>query len=316
MNSPAKACCTPSAPLTMALTETAIEHANTGSTKGMKLLPGGPFLMGTDSSEAWAADGEGPIREVTIKPFFIDETAVTNKQFAAFVKATGFKTEAERFGWSFVFHNQVPKAKKSKLVDQTVQGLNWWCKVNGASWAHPEGPGSDVRQRQDHPAIHLTWNDAIAYCRWAGKRLLTEAEWEYAARGGQVQKIYPWGDDLSPGGRHLCNIWQGQFPHQDSAADGWRGTCPVRSFPANGFGLYEVSGNVWEWCSDWFSPSYHVHAPKLNPKGPPFGERKMMKGGSYLCHASYCNRYRVAARTSNTPDSSTGNCGFRCARDP
>jgi len=311
-----KACCTPTAPhAAAALTETNIAFANSGATKGMRLLAGGPFLMGTDSAEAWANDGEGPVREVTVNPFYLDETTVTNRQFGEFVRATGFITEAERFGWSFVFHNQVPKTKVDKLVEQTVLGLDWWCKVNGACWKHPEGPGSEVRKRQDHPAIHLSWNDAIAYCRWAGKRLPTEAEWEYVVRGGLVQKLYPWGDELVPNRRHRCNIWQGKFPHADSGADGWKGSCPVRSFPPNGFGLFEVSGNVWEWCGDWFSPSYHVHAPKVNPTGPPFGERKLMKGGSYLCHASYCNRYRVAARTSNTPDSSTGNCGFRCARD-
>jgi formylglycine-generating enzyme required for sulfatase activity len=163
--------------------------------------------------------------------------------------------------------------------------------------------------------VHVSWNDASAYADWAGKRLPTEAEWEYAARGGLEQKLYPWGDDLTPAGRHLCNIWQGEFPTHDTAEDGYAGTCPVDAFPPNGFELYSVAGNVWEWCLDWFSPDFHRIATRVNPVGPPSGTAKVMKGGSYLCHASYCNRYRVAARTSNTPDSSTTNTGFRCVRD-
>jgi formylglycine-generating enzyme required for sulfatase activity len=156
----------------------------------------------------------------------------------------------------------------------------------------------------EHPVVHISWNDALAYCHWAGKRLPSEAEWEFAARGGLRQKIYPWGDELTPNGKHQCNIWQGKFPTFNSGADGHTGTAPVKSFLPNGFGLYNCAGNVWEWCSDWFSPF------KRNPES---GESKIIKGGSYLCHASYCNRYRVAARTANTPDSSSGHTGFRCA---
>ncbi len=315
-----KGCCTPTAvrapgPAAAPLPSAIAPAAAPAPTTGMRHLPGGVFLMGTESPEAWVADGEGPVREVTVGPFYLDRTAVSNRQFQDFVQATGYRTEAERFGWSFVFHTLLPPAKVKSLAQGTVLGMDWWCRVPGACWRQPEGPGSHVRQRLDHPAIHLAWHDAQAYCTWAGKRLPTEAEWEYAARGGLVQKMYAWGDELTPGGQHVCNIWQGNFPHEDTGADGYRGTCPVKAFPPNGFGLYNMCGNVWEWCADWFSPGHHLHASRVNPAGPPSGERKLMKGGSYLCHHSYCNRYRVAARTSNTPDSSTGNCGFRCARD-
>ena len=165
------------------------------------------------------------------------------------------------------------------------------------------------------PAVHTSWNDAAAFAEWAGKRLPTEAEWEYAARGGLAQKTYPWGDELTPGGRHLCNIWQGEFPHLDSGDDGYTAPAPVDAFPPNGYGLYTITGNAWEWCADWFHPSYHVTATRINPVGPRDGATKVMKGGSYLCHRSYCNRYRVAARTSNTADSTTTNISFRCVRD-
>jgi formylglycine-generating enzyme required for sulfatase activity len=187
--------------------------------------------------------------------------------------------------------------------------------VSGADWRHPEGPDSSVDARLHHPAVHISWNDAGEYARWAGKRLPTEAEWEFAARGGLEQKKYPWGDELTPSGTHLCNIWQGSFPHQDLGEDGYTAPAPVDAFPPNGYGLYTITGNAWEWCQDWFSPDWHVRATRVNPVGPPSGAQKLMKGGSYLCHKSYCNRYRVAARTSNTADSTTTNISFRCVRD-
>ena len=277
-------------------------------------FPATTFLMGTEAGDGFPADGEGPVREVSLSGFAIDQCAVSNDEFAAFVEDSGYVTEAEHFGWSFVFKNHVPKSAFKKQLVRTVPGLAWWYAVDRACWKRPEGPGSNVRKRGDHPVTHVSHADACAYSAWAGKRLPREAEWELAARGGLEQRIYAWGDELTPGGKHYCNIWQGRFPEHDRAADGYAGTCPVRAFPPNGNGLYNVAGNVWEWCADWFSPDYHLTASSTDPGGPPRGSNRVMRGGSFLCHRSYCNRYRVAARTSNSPDSSTANLGFRCAR--
>ncbi|SEO52637.1 formylglycine-generating enzyme family protein [Paenibacillus sp. OV219] len=282
--------------------------------QNMVHLAGGSFLMGTDDSEGFPADGEGPIREVTLEPFYMDPCAVSNAEFARFIDETGYATETEQFGWSFVFHALVSPETAKKVVS-VVQSTPWWWVVQGADWRHPEGPDSDIASRLDHPVAQVTWKDAEAYCRWAGKRLPTEAEWEYAARGGLMQKRYPWGDELKQGGEHRCNIWQGKFPTKNHASDGYVGTSPVNAYLPNGYGLYNMSGNVWEMCSDWFSPNDHLTGPRHNPKGPAKGTAKSMRGGSFLCHKSYCNRYRVAARSSNTPDSSSSNIGFRCARD-
>lgn len=268
--------------------------------------------MGADDREGFAADGEGPVRKVTLRPFWIDATSVTNARFAAFVDATGYVTEAERFGNSFVFGGLLPDDFPET---RGVAAAPWWREVPGACWRAPEGPRSDIETRMDHPVVHVSWNDATAYCAWAGVRLPAEAEWEYAARGGLDRRRYPWGDELTPGGEHMCNIWQGAFPSHNTLDDGFLGTAPAAAFPANGYGLSNMAGNVWEWCADWFSPSFHAGGPRDNPAGPPLGEAKVIRGGSYLCHASYCNRYRVAARSSNTPDSTTGHMGFRCARD-
>ncbi|MEU6644676.1 formylglycine-generating enzyme family protein [Saccharomonospora sp. NPDC046836] len=264
----------------------------------MITLPGGVFRMGTEDADGFPEDREGPVRAVTVAPFAIDPHSVSNERFAEFVDATGYRTDAERFGWSYVFAKFLPGAlrKSSPRPEQTP----WWCGVSGAFWRRPEGPGSDLDGRWDHPAVHISWHDAAAYCTWAGRRLPTEAEWEYAARGGLDQARYPWGDELTPDGEHRCNIWQGQFPVRDRAEDGYAGTAPVNAFQPNGFGLYNVSGNVWEWCAGWFDDAQANRA---------------MRGGSYLCHDSYCNRYRVAARTANSPDSSSGNLGFRTATD-
>ncbi|MEV5749158.1 formylglycine-generating enzyme family protein [Actinoallomurus sp. NPDC052308] len=275
-------------------------------------LPGGSFLMGTDDREGFPADGEGPVRRIELSSFHIDATAVTNAQFAGFVKATGYVTDAERFGSSFVFEGFLNA--DLKRVSPLVDAAPWWRAVTGAFWKHPEGPGSSITARQHHPVVHVSWNDAQAYCAWSDTRLPTEAEWEYAARGGLEQRRYPWGDELSPGGRHLCNIWQGDFPILNTGEDGYLGTAPAKSFPPNGHGLYNVVGNVWEWCADWFSVGFHRTGPRRDPAGPPDGSDKVMRGGSHMCHASYCNRYRVAARSANTPDSSAGNIGFRVAR--
>jgi sulfatase modifying factor 1 len=274
-------------------------------------LPGGTFLMGTNYPNAFPADGEGPVRPVSLSPFAIDTYPVTNRDFAAFVSATNYRTESEIYEWSFVFWAHLPPNRLDELVEDTVAAAPWWCKVPGAFWQHPEGPGSHINDRPNHPVVHVSWNDAAAYAAWAGQSLPTEAQWEYAARGGLEQKLYPWGDELTPNGKHLCNIWQGEFPRIDTAEDGFAGACPVDSFPPNPFGLYSITGNVWEWCSDWFHTAFTT-AAQHNPTGPATGQIKVMKGGSFLCHASYCNRYRVAARTANTPDSAASNIGFRC----
>lgn len=276
-------------------------------------IPAGEFLMGTNSKEGFPADGEGPIRKVAIDSFYIDQYAVTNAAFLEFVKETNYKTEAEEFGWSFVFYMFLSE-ETAKKVKQNVVGTPWWYVVEGANFKHPEGPDSNISDRMDHPVVHISWNDASAYAKWAGKRLPTEAEWEYAARGGLEQKMYPWGDELTEGDKHKCNIWQGAFPKTNTALDGYKSTAPVNAYDPNGFGLYNVSGNVWEWCSDWFTRNLHQKGGRSNPQGPEKGDARVMRGGSYLCHKSYCNRYRVAARSSNTPDSSTGNIGFRCAK--
>lgn len=318
MSSETPSCCSPPSPDRAEKLECArIEKPKAFSPNGMVQLAGGSFQMGAEGSEIWVNDGESPIREVTLNPFWMDECAVSNQQFADFVHATGFVTETERFGWSFVHFSQIPVAKSKSLAEFRVQGLEWWYRVDGADWRHPLGFGKSFEDlnRQAHPVVHLTWNDANAFATWAGKRLPTEAEWEFAARGGLDQNIYPWGNELTPDKKHRCNIWQGVFPKKDSGEDGYTGTAPARSFKPNAFGLYNMAGNVWEWTADWFSPSFHVLGPRENPAGPLHGERKAMRGGSYLCHESYCNRYRCSARTSNTTDSSSGHLGFRCAAD-
>ncbi|WP_433018817.1 formylglycine-generating enzyme family protein [Kribbella sp. CA-294648] len=258
-------------------------------------IQAGTFLMGTADPDGFPADLEGPVRPVILDAYSIGTTAVTNAQFAAFVEDTKYVTDAERFGWSYVFAGFLPS--QLRKVSPRPEATPWWCGVSGADWRTPEGPGSDLADRLDHPVVHVSWTDARTFCRWAGGRLPTEAEWERAARGGLEQQRYPWGDELTPGGEHRCNIWQGTFPTKNTAEDGHRGTAPVRSYPPNGFGLYEMAGNVWQWTADHWNT----------------GENRVMRGGSYLCHASYCNRYRVAARSSNEPSSSTGNLGFRCA---
>jgi sulfatase modifying factor 1 len=285
--------------------------ATAGSTDGMILLAGGPFLLGSEDRLAYPEDGEGPVREVEVGPFWVDTCAVSNADFADFVQSTGHVTEAERFGWSFVFAGFLPA---DYPPTRGVAQAPWWRQVEGADWRHPEGPGSGVADRLDHPVVHVSWNDAQAYCAWTGKRLPTEAEWEFAGRGGLEAKSFPWGDELEPDGEHRMNVWQGSFPAENTSADGYAGTCPVDAFAPNGYGLYNATGNVWEWTSDWLHRTFRQRDKRRDPRGPQFGTHKVQKGGSFLCHRSYCRRYRVAARQGNTPDSSTGNLGFRCVR--
>jgi formylglycine-generating enzyme len=282
----------------------------------MIAIPGGSFLMGGDDGDAFPDDGEGPVREVHVWGFHIDAKAVTNAQFAAFVKATCYVTDAEKFGWSYVFHAFVTGEAAQRVLDAHVPQAPWWLPVAGAHWREPAGVGSGIGDKRNHPVTHVSWADAHAYAAWAGKRLPTEAEWEKAARGGLDHARFPWGDDFTPRGQHRCNTWQGSFPRRNSGDDGYLATAPVDAYRPNTYGLYNTSGNVWEWCADWFSAEWHVpssDATRRDPIGPASGVARVMRGGSYLCHESYCNRYRVAARTHSTPDSTTGHVGFRCA---
>ncbi|MFD7919131.1 formylglycine-generating enzyme family protein [Streptomyces sp. NPDC059740] len=276
-------------------------------------LAGGAYRMGDAFGEGYAADGELPVHPVVLSPFRIDATAVTNAAFARFAAATGYVTDAERAGSSAVFHLFAVASPGDVLGRHPA--APWWLDVRGADWRHPYGPLTDVADLADHPVVHVSFRDAQAYCAWAGRRLPTEAEWEYAARGGLAGRRFPWGDEPRPGGQARCHVWRGDFPDRPTGEDGWLATAPVRSFPPGGFGLYEMSGNVWEWCADGFDPTWYTRSPVRDPWCPPGGRlgRRVLRGGSYLCHPSYCHRYRVAARTGNTPDSTSGNCGFRTA---
>ena len=262
------------------------------------------FTMGDAFAEGDRADGETPLHRVRLSPFRLEPTTVTNDEFAAFVAAGGHVTDAERFGSSAVFHLLVDREAD---VAGPVAGTPWWTNVRGATWRSPEGGRSSVAGRGRHPVVHVSWNDAAAYAAWAGKRLPTEAEWEYAARGGLDGKRFPWGDEPA-----ACNIFRGAFPDRPVAPVG---TIPADAGTPNRFGVRNAVGNVWEWCADWFSATFYAESPLDDPVGPAAGTERVMRGGSYLCHDSYCRRYRVAARTSNTPDSSAGNIGFRCAID-
>ncbi|XP_006157994.1 formylglycine-generating enzyme isoform X2 [Tupaia chinensis] len=275
-------------------------------------IPAGVFTMGTDDPQI-KQDGEAPARRVAIDAFYMDAYEVSNAEFEKFVNSTGYLTEAEKFGDSFVFEGMLSEQVKTG-IQQAVAAAPWWLPVKGANWRHPEGPDSTILHRADHPVLHVSWNDAVAYCTWAGKRLPTEAEWEYSCRGGLQNRLFPWGNKLQPRGQHYANIWQGEFPVTNTAEDGFQGTAPVDAFPPNGYGLYNIVGNAWEWTSDWWTV-YHSVEETLNPKGPPSGKDRVKKGGSYMCHKSYCYRYRCAARSQNTPDSSASNLGFRCAAD-
>lgn len=314
-----RSCCAPALDIAgntpgEAASTATLTRSKAATTDGMVLIPAGSFRMGGDDPCGIVEDGEGPVREVWLSDYLIDATVVSNAAFAAFCAETGYVTDAERFGWSFVFFAALHPDAAHFVIDEQVAAAPWWLAVKHTHWRCPDGPGSDYQGLADHPVVHVSWNDARAYAAWAGKRLPTEAEWEKAARGGLDGAMFPWGDELLPRGQHMCNIWQGQFPHVNLGKDGFLTTAPVRSFPPNGYGLYQMAGNVWEWCEDDFTTSRHADAaaPSATPGN---AGAKVIKGGSYLCHASYCNRYRVAARSFNTGQSSTAHMGFRCVRD-
>ena len=280
--------------------------------EGIVSIPGGRAEVGTDRAFL-PADGEGPCRSVSLKSFAMDAGAVTNARFARFVDETEYVTEAERFGWSFVFYQHVAGDWDAL---QRVVGVEWWRRVEGATWRHPEGPGSDIADRHDHPVVHVSHSDAAAFASWSGGRLPDEAEWEHAARGGLRGATFPWGEEEpTDEGPHLCNIWQGRFPLHNTEADGFARTAPVLAFAANGYGLHNMCGNVWEWCADAFRVRSLKRAARQLNDAAAAERRFVQKGGSFLCHRSYCYRYRIAARIGNSADTSTSHCGFRLAYD-
>lgn len=321
----------------MAATET---PAPLAAPEDMVWLPGGEFGMGTDEAEAYPA--ERPAHRVRVDGFWIDIHEVTNRQFAAFVKATGYVTTAEQTPLWDDLKKQLPPDTPAPEPGVLVPGSlvftkppadtsaedipARWHYVAGADWQHPEGPDSNIDARMDHPVVQVSWDDAVAYARWAGKRLPTEAEWEYAARGGLDGARYTWGTELTPGGRWMANIWQGVFPTENTNADGFERTAPVKQFPPNGFGLYDMVGNVWEWCSDWYDADFYTtlskDTPQINPTGPgkphdpddPYMLARVTRGGSFLCSANYCVNYRPSARRGAAFDSGASNVGFRCVK--
>lgn len=276
----------------------------------LKPVSGGFFDMGARRSR-FPQDFDSPRRKVKVSPFSIGPTTVTNQQYARFIDATGYKTVSEQEGWSYVFHLLLEDPDQHSM---SPPGLIWWRRVDGAYWKCPEGAGSDVLSRLDHPVVHISWFDAVAYCTWAGLRLPTEAEWEMAARGELARQKFPWGNQLTPNYKHMMNTWQGDFPSTNTQDDGFLGTAPARSFEPNGFGLFNMTGNVWEWAQDYFGDTPPDATTVFDPTGPDSGVGRVQRGGSFLCHVSYCDRYHVHSRTQNDPDSSTSHGGFRVAR--
>jgi formylglycine-generating enzyme required for sulfatase activity len=301
---------------------------------GMKWIPGGQFWMGTQDDHMPDAK---PWHRVYVDGFWMDTTVVTNEQFASFVKATGYITIAEQKPRK----EDYPQALPEKLVAGSVVfsppdhpvGLDnhfrWWSYIPGANWRHPEGPKSDISTRANHPVVHIAYDDAVAYCNWAGKRLPTEAEFEFASRGGLDRKRYVWGDEFMPGGKHMANTFQGHFPDNDTGEDGYRSTAPVGAFPPNGYGLFDMAGNVWEWVSDWYRPDYFGKQAAsgdvaINPQGPvdsidpgePGVWKRVQRGGSFLCTDQYCARYIAGGRGKGEPKTGTNHLGFRCVRNP
>jgi len=310
------------------------------STDGMVLIAAGKFTMGSERQESRA--NERPEHLVGMDAFWIDVKNVTNEQFAAFVRSTNYKTTAEQpIDWEQIKKSLPPGTPKpdermlqpGSLVFSPPDGPvdlqhmeNWWKWVHGASWQHPAGPDSDIKGLEQHPVVQISWHDALAYATWAGKRLPSEAEWEYAARGGREGNRYAWGDQLTVDGKSMANTWTGDFPYRNDVSDGFKGTSPVGSFPANGYGLHDMGGNVWNWCSDWYRPDIHArhklepscHNPSgpkssYNPVNPYQTEERVTKGGSFLCHVSYCESYRPSARRGLPPDTGMSHVGFRCA---
>ncbi len=310
------------------------------STTGMKYIGGGTFMMGGDNDQA--SEDEYPKHSVQVNPFWMDETEVTNAQFQKFVDATGYITTAEQKpDWEELkkaVPPGTPKPPDSVLVaaslvfkkaetEVNLHDFNqWWNWVAGASWKHPQGPGSSIKGKEDYPVTQVSWYDAMAYCKWAGKRLPTEAEWEFAARGGLINNIYPWGNEHVNAGKSKANSWEGKFPYFNEMKDGYLTTAPVRSFTSNDYGLYDMAGNVWEWCSDWYDAGYYktlANTTTQNPKGPEksvdpedmYTPKRSLRGGSFLCNDSYCSGYRVARRMKSSPDTGLEHTGFRCVRD-
>jgi formylglycine-generating enzyme required for sulfatase activity len=310
------------------------------STAGMVMIPAGNFMMGADSKQA--SEDEYPKHKVIIDGFWMDQHEVTNNQFSKFVESTGYITTAERKPDWEELKKQLPpgtpKPDESLLVAASLVftaptqqvDLNdysqWWTWVPGASWKHPEGPGSDIKGKGNFPVVHISWDDAMAYCKWTGKRLPTEAEWEYASRGGLINNIYPWGNEHVNTGKAKANTWEGTFPNANTAFDKFTGLAPVKSFTPNSYKLYDMAGNVWEWCADWYRNDYYsiVDIPNgiSNPKGPndsfdpdePYTPKKVSRGGSFMCNDSYCSGYRSARRMKSSPDSGMSNLGFRCVK--
>lgn len=298
---------------------------------GMVWIPGGRFWMGTQHIE----DAQ-PIHQVQVNGFWMDRTDVTNEEFGRFVKATGYVTIAERPLDPKEFPNLAPEDLTPGSIvfsppNHPVSFQNplvWWKFVKGANWRHPEGPKSDLRGKQKHPVVQIAWPDAVAYAKWAGKRLPTEAEWEFAARGGGDRQEYPWGNEFKPNGKWMANTFQGHFPDNNTATDGFAGSAPVGSFPPNGFGLYDMSGNVWQWVSDWYRPDYYAQLSRrgtltINPEGPSESfdpdevgiVKRVQKGGSFLCSDQYCARYIAGSRGKEDPETATNHAGFRCVKD-